>query len=328
MSAASRRDLGVVIARFQTHELTLAHQHLLRQVSTRVGRVLALLGCPPIVGTKRNPLEFLLRSRMVTDFWEREFNGSGPELTVLPCLDCQSDAEWARRVDQTIAAVNVNGPAKIFCGPDGAGPIYQKAGGAWPVEMLDAAGAHASVTRYNIAPRYSEDFRAGVIYGIERRFVNPFQTVDIAVCRKDEVLLAQKVEDGGFYRFVGGFVDAADKSLEAAAAREAREETGLEISPPRYVGSFQIQDWRYRNGPEQTLTALFRCEYLFGTARGQDDIDAVKWVPLVRAHEFIHPIHSHLLDAVLSQTGFEPSPTTVLGPPPEPPPNSKIGGFR
>jgi bifunctional NMN adenylyltransferase/nudix hydrolase len=291
------KTLGVIIARFQAPNLTDAHKYLLTQVATRVDRVLVLLGVAPVIGLKKNPLEYAIRARMVQDWWNVEYPSR--ELNVVPLLDCPTDFEWMYRVDQMIGAINLNGPATIYCGPDGAGPHYKLAGGKWPIEVLDSVGGHATKVRENLAPRYTEDFRAGIIYAIERGFNNPKPTIDVIIRDGDSVLLGHKHidrrEDGREWRLIGGFVDVADESLEVAVRREVLEETGLEVSEPMYVGSAQVADWRYRSGPEGILTSVFSCERVFGKERPADDIDALRWFPRAEASKVIHPIHEHLL---------------------------------
>jgi bifunctional NMN adenylyltransferase/nudix hydrolase len=294
----AKRELGVIIARFQAPRLTDAHQYLLTQVATRVNRVLVLLGTAAVPCLKKNPIEYSIRMRMLEEWWQHAYPTS-PELTILPLIDCPTDEEWAARVDQLIAAINVNGDAKIFFGPDGAGPAYSLGGGRWPVEMLDSMGGHASKVREALTPRYTEDFRAGIIYGIERAFTNPRPTIDVVIREGDKLLLGHKAmdrrKDGREWRLVGGFVDVNDGSLEAAVRREVLEETGLEVSEPIYVGSAPVEDWRYRQGPESILTSVFSCQKVFGEPKAADDIDALKWFTRAEAEKVIHPIHGHLL---------------------------------
>lgn len=291
----NKRELGVVIARFQSFALTPAHQYLLSQVATRVARVLVLLGAAPVVGLKRNPLEVSLRMRMVEDFWAENYP-NGPELWVVPLRDCPHDQDWVHNVDSIIDSINVNGPAIVFCGPDGAGPAYTAAGGKWPVEVLDSMGGHASKVRDQIIPRHSEDFRAGVIYAVERRFTNPSMVVDVLVFDGDRVLLAHKRHDGDKWRLIGGFVDVTDKSLEHAAAREVREETGIEVGDLVYRGSSPVADWRYREGPEGILSAVFTARHVFGSPVASDDIDKIGWFKASDALDNIHPTHRKLLE--------------------------------
>jgi ADP-ribose pyrophosphatase YjhB (NUDIX family) len=292
---SSKRELGVIIARFQTDELTPAHQYLLEQVATRVSRVLLLLGCAPVIGLKKNPLEYRLREQMVYNWWLQKFPEKELSIQALP--DMPSDIEWATTVDRLIGILNLNGPATIFCGPDGAGPAYKLAGGVWPIEILDSMGGHASRRRESITPHYTSDFRAGVIYAVERRHVNPFPVVDVIIRDGDNVLLGHKrtdrSEDGHEWRLIGGFVDD-DPTLEAAVRREVLEETGLEVSEPMYVGSGRVDDWRFRSGPEGILTAVFYCQRLFGEPRAKDDIDALRWFHKDAVPSVIIPNHAHL----------------------------------
>lgn len=294
------KTTGIIVGRFQTPVLTEGHKHLLSQVASRSARVVVLIGCSPAPWTKRDPMEFLLRARMVQDYWLETY-GSTPELTVLPCINCQTDAEWARRIDQMVDAVTTGSPATLYCGYDGCGPTYTKAGGRWPVDVIDAIGGHATASRAAIQPRYSEDFRAGIIYATQRQYTATYQTIDIALLHGDEILLAKKQEDGFYWRLVGGFVDTRDASLEQAAQRELMEETGLSCTNVRYVGSAIIDDWRYRGSEERILTAIFVAEYQYGAPVAADDIHEVRWFPIAEASSLIHPCHADILTKVQLQ---------------------------
>ena len=59
--------------------------------------------------------------------------------------------------------------------------------------------------------------------------------------------------------------------------REAVEETKLELDQLKYVGSFSINDWRYRNERDKIFSTLFTAEYMFGKPEASDDIDELKW---------------------------------------------------
>ena len=58
---------------------------------------------------------------------------------------------------------------------------------------------------------------------------NPFLTVDIIIERDGRVVLIERRNEPFGWALPGGFVDYGE-SLEAAASREAREETGLALS--------------------------------------------------------------------------------------------------
>lgn len=301
------RPLGVLVGRFQIHTLTDGHKYLFAQVAGRCSRVLALVGVPPVLGTRRDPLDYLVRARMLQDYWTDAYR-EGPELTVLPSIDCPSNEEWARRIDQMIDAVAPGQAATIFCGPDGCGPLYRTAGGRHPIEVIESipGHTHATMARAALQRRHTEDFRAGVIYFSERRWLNPLPIVDVAVIKGEEVLLGQKADEHVRWRLIGGFVDLADRTLELAAKREVMEETGLEVGNLRYAGSALIDDWRYRSTPEQMLSTVFVADYVFGNPQPKDDIARVAWHSIPEVPRLLHPNHHdlwshvqrHLLTAV------------------------------
>lgn len=307
-----KRNLGVIIGRFQTPELTDAHQHLIAQVAARSVRVAVMLGVSRAV-SKKDPLEFILRKWMVEDFWAGRYPDRAGDLFIIPDHNCPTDEQWARRIDEHVDALLVpRGTITIFCGPDGAGHAYQSAGGRHTVEVLDSHGTHATVVRANIMPERTTSFRRGVVYGAERRSTSVFPVIDVVIWKKDFeapestalVLLGRKDGDGDRLRLVGGFVDPADDSLEAAAGREAHEETGLVVHNITYAGSQVVDDWRYRGAPETLLSAVFNAE---ASASDEpvagDDLDEVRWCTPAEALELINPAHMPLLKIALAAGG-------------------------
>jgi bifunctional NMN adenylyltransferase/nudix hydrolase len=114
----------------------------------------------------------------------------------------------------------------------------------------------------------------------EKFYDTSFQAVDMFVVNDflGEVLLGRKAGKDE-YRFLGGFVDPKDESLEQAATREKNEEAGinLECGKPQYLFSQRMDDPRYRNSRHKVMTAMFRLPYVFGFAKGGDDIEEVQW---------------------------------------------------
>jgi NAD+ diphosphatase len=96
----------------------------------------------------------------------------------------------------------------------------------------------------------------------------------VLVRRGREVLLVHKPEwPDGRYSLVAGFVEFGE-SLEECAAREVREETGIEITGIRYVAS---QNWPF---PAQ-LMAGFTAEYAGGEiVVNRDELEDVRWFPV------------------------------------------------
>jgi NAD+ diphosphatase len=96
----------------------------------------------------------------------------------------------------------------------------------------------------------------------------------VLVRRGHEVLLARKAEwPVGRYSLVAGFLDFGE-SLEECAAREVREETGIEITGISYVGS---QNWPF---PSQ-LMAGFVAQYAGGEIIvDHNELEDVRWFPI------------------------------------------------
>jgi bifunctional NMN adenylyltransferase/nudix hydrolase len=129
-------------------------------------------------------------------------------------------------------------------------------------------------------------------------------TVDVAIFNEDytKILLGKKANEDQ-YRLIGGFADPGSDSYEADARREVREETGLSITDPEYIGSYRIDDWRYRGEPDRKIkTLLFVAKVFSGSARAADDIAEVRWFEIDDLHpaaDWVIPNHRPLIEASL-----------------------------
>ncbi|MDA8412883.1 MAG: NUDIX hydrolase [Desulfobacteraceae bacterium] len=72
---------------------------------------------------------------------------------------------------------------------------------------------------------------------VVKKYRNPFPTVDIIIEHQDGIVLIERKNPPYGWALPGGFVDYGE-SLEAAAIREAREETSLEVSNLRLLGCY------------------------------------------------------------------------------------------
>jgi len=136
------------------------------------------------------------------------------------------------------------------------------------------------------------DFRAGVMFGMLRRFPTVYATVDVALFRNNskELLLARKPNETR-WRLPGGFADPTDLNYEEAVLRELGEECGeLELDGLDYIGSSQIDDWRYRGSWDSIITHLYVCELTGGEPTPGDDISEVRWFEISKLtpEQFIH----------------------------------------
>jgi dihydroneopterin triphosphate diphosphatase len=83
-----------------------------------------------------------------------------------------------------------------------------------------------------------------------------------------EVLLLERASRPGFWQSVTGSLDRPEEPLEAAAARELKEETGIDAARGRLarwnvVNTFEIYpQWRHRYAPG----VLYNTEHVFGLA--------------------------------------------------------------
>jgi dihydroneopterin triphosphate diphosphatase len=110
-----------------------------------------------------------------------------------------------------------------------------------------------------------------------------------------EVLLLERAQRPGYWQSVTGSIDWPDEPLEAAAAREVREETGIDAGAGRLerwnvAYRFEIfAHWRHRFAPGVTHNT----EYVFGLALpsraavslAADEHVAFAWLPWREAAE-------------------------------------------
>ena len=267
----SKAEIGVIIGRFQIHQLHEAHKELISNVISNHRRVIVFLGVTPVLMTKKNPLDFPTRKAMI----EEEFGNS---LTVAAIPDFSDDDKWSKALDSRIREIHQIGDVLLYGGRDSFLGHYS---GQFPTKELEQdTFVSGTEVRKNISKDIlrSPDFRAGVIYATYNRYPIVYSTIDAAIFNDEytELLLAKKPNET-LYRFVGGFVDPTDSNDGIAVKRECMEETGLEVGDMKYLESFKVDDWRYRNSGDCIMTRLFTCKRLFGRVTPSDDISECKW---------------------------------------------------
>lgn len=292
-TALTQYDVGVIVGRFQVHELHDAHRDLISHVCANHEKVIILLGISPLPVSSNNPLDFEARKQMILS----EF----PDVNLFYIKDQQLDETWSKRLDEIIADNVMPGQSVVLYGSRDSFIAHYH--GRYPTrELLAERVLSGTAVRKKIAKsstRATADFRAGVIWASQSRFPTAFTTVDVAVIdpETNRLLLARKPGEK-LYRFVGGFSDPCSSSFEADALRETTEETSLEVGDITYIGSTVVEDWRYRNEPDCIKTMLFVGTYLFGRPTPLDDIEEVRWFSLDDGHpldEEIMPAHRPLM---------------------------------
>jgi len=270
-------DVGIIVGRFQVHDLTEAHEKLIDLVISRHQKVIIFLGTSgisPVPSTKRNPLDFEMRKQMI----ENRF----PSIILAHVKDMKTDDAWSKQLDDSIAdLVSPTQSIMLYGGRDSFIKFYQ---GKHKTEEL-APEVYVKISGTEVRNKLktkvdsSSLFRAGVIWANENQYNNAISVIDVAVLNEDytKILLGRKPYEKE-YRFFGGFVDITkDTSLEMSARREIGEEAGIEISDPIYICSRKVSDWRYKNEYDKIYTTLFAAKYQFGSITPGDDIVECKW---------------------------------------------------
>jgi len=104
-----------------------------------------------------------------------------------------------------------------------------------------------------------------------RRYRNPVPTVDIIIEYEDQgLVLIERGKPPWGWALPGGFVDYGE-SLEDAARREAREETGLEVE---LLGQFHTYSDPQRDPRQHNITTVYVAKGR-GEARAADDARAL-----------------------------------------------------
>lgn len=285
--------VGIIVARFQTSFLHEGHCSLINYVQKQNDTVIVFLGISSTKLSIQNPLPFEAREAMV--------KASYPNVKIYSIGDAKYDSEWDKELDKLIESyTDSKDEITLYSDRDGFSKGYK---GKYKTEFAYVTVAGISGTKIRMGCHSyvgtTKEWRKGVIWASANKYPVSYQAVDIAVIKASEVLLGKKKGENKL-RFIGGFVDPTDNSLEEAAKRELFEECGhIEIGKLEYLGSYRIDDWRYKKEKDKILSAFFACTYLFGNIKPSDDIEEAKWVPIYSLKDTdIEPEHLPLFKAL------------------------------
>lgn len=267
-------DVGILVGRFQVHELHEAHRDLLDTVLQKHDRVIIFIGLSPLKNTVNNPLDFNTRKRMIHEAY--------PDIEVYYVKDNPCDETWSKALDREINQfLKPHQSAVLYGSRDSFIPHYS---GSFETKELESTKyISGTEIRKRIANKYTQSpaYRAGAIAASLDRYPTCYPCVDVAIIDYDRGMMLFGKKDGESHlRFIGGFADPKSPNYETDARREVMEETGVVVEDLTYVGSTLIDDWRYRKESDKIKTMLFLGSYMSGRPQAADDIAHVEWVTI------------------------------------------------
>jgi 8-oxo-dGTP diphosphatase len=134
---------------------------------------------------------------------------------------------------------------------------------------------------------------------------NPCPTVDLLIARDDDILLVRRAHPPLGWALPGGFVDVGE-TVGAAAVREAKEETGLDV---RLDAILHVYSDPARDPRRHTLTVAFVAQ-ADGEPTGGDDAAEARFFPLGALPSPIVFDHARIISDFLHfrRTGQRPDP--------------------
>ncbi len=123
-------------------------------------------------------------------------------------------------------------------------------------------------------------------------YLDPKLAVAVLIVRDGMILLGKRgpgTRAPGKWSFPAGFVERGEL-VERAAAREAREETGLDVAVGPLLGLFSEDQ-------EPVVLAVFEGEIISGTARAADDLTELGWFALDRLPDLAFPRDAQIVAA-------------------------------
>jgi bifunctional NMN adenylyltransferase/nudix hydrolase len=316
---SKKYDTLVLIGRFQPFHN--AHLEIVKRATALTDQLVIVTGSANQPRTYKNPFTSFERERMI----KAAASGLSLRIYVEANPDTiYNDQAWAVRVQGIVSKYRtLGGRVGIIGHKKDESSFYLDMFPQWELEEvpmfepLDASSIRDLFFRRNanmnfiksVVPettldfleqfRSTEDFEQ-VIH--EREFIASYKkqyeslpypptfvTSDAVVIQSGHVLMIKRRSEPGkgLWALPGGFLNAnTDKSVEDAAIRELREETGIKVPAPVLRGSImrsKVFDAVDRSARGRTITHAFHIELPDGElpkVKGQDDAEKARWVPI------------------------------------------------
>ncbi len=126
-------------------------------------------------------------------------------------------------------------------------------------------------------------------------FLDPKLAVGVLIARDGRILLGKRgpgTREPGKWSFPAGFVERGER-VENAAAREAREETNLDVEIGEVIGLFSSEG-------ETVVLAVYAATTVAGDPKAGDDLVELGWFSAAELPELAFPRDRHIMDTWLS----------------------------
>jgi bifunctional NMN adenylyltransferase/nudix hydrolase len=331
----------VLIGRFQPFHN--AHLEIIKRCTALTDQLVVIVGSANQPRTYKNPFSFEERRKMIL----AATSGLSMRVYVEPNVDTiYNDQAWAVRVQGIQSKYRILGAKDAIIGhKKDDSSFYLDMFPQWEyinveeIEPLSAVNIRDLYFKRNanmafikgVVPEttfvYLDAFKDTAEYEQiirEREFVEGYKkqyaslpyppifvTTDAVVMQSGHVLMIKRRSEPGkgLWALPGGFVNAdTDKTIEDAALRELREETGIKVPGPVLRGNIvrtKVFDAIERSTRGRTITHAFNIVLPDGElprVKGQDDAEKARWVPIAEikseeCYEDHYEIIQHFLGA-------------------------------
>jgi bifunctional NMN adenylyltransferase/nudix hydrolase len=309
----------MLIGRFQP--LHSAHLEIIKRCTALTDQLVVVVGSANQPRTYKNPFTFNERAAMI----RAATAGLSMRVYVEPNIDTiYNDQAWAVRIQGIHSKYQCLGTKTAIIGhKKDDSSFYLDMFPQWEfvnveeIEPLSAVNIRDLYFKRDVNMRFIqgvvpqttadflEQFKATADYEQiirEREFVETykkqyaslpyppiFSTADAVVIQSGHVLMIKRrAEPGkGLWALPGGYVNAnTDRSVEDAAIRELREETGIKVPAPVLRGSIvrsRVFDAIDRSPRGRIITHAFHIQLPDGElprVKGMDDAEKARWVPI------------------------------------------------
>ena len=319
---SKKYDTLVFIGRFQpVHE---AHLEIIRRASLLARKLVIIVGSANQPRTYKNPFTSAEREQMLQAAYS-SIDLNGCEIFIEHNTDSvYNDQAWAIRIQEIVARHSTDNEHIGIIGHEkDESSFYLKMFPQWDseeVELIEPLNAtdirdlyfrKQANLRYlsTVVPKGVNQFLYEFVNTTEymqiikeREFISTYKkqfeglayppvfvTADaVVLCSGHVLMIKRKAEPGkGLWALPGGFLNAqTDKSVQSAAIRELKEETGIKLPIPVLTGSIvdsKVFDAVDRSARGRTITHAFKIVLPDGDlprVRGMDDAEKARWVPI------------------------------------------------